>query len=44
MKMSVVHKQAWRLAHEVAVVGCMVVDQSCIESNRKAKIMGYKRV
>ena len=41
---SVVQKWLQRLAQEVALVGCVVVDQWCIESDRNAKIEGYTAV
>ena len=43
MEVKVVHKQMQRLTHVVAV-GCVVMDQQCRESDRKARVMGYTTV
>ena len=38
------HEQVQGLACKVMAAGCMVVDQQCRESDRKAKITGYMAV
>ena len=44
MEVNAVHEQVQRLACKVMAAGCMVVDQQCRESDRKAKITGYMAV